>query len=125
MHHGRAAILCQNAFDRDLIADVTLDDNQRLAGNLLDTLQRRRTTLAKIIENDDLFAGVQEVNANMRTNVARAPRHQDHCRVPCRLFVLTAPCASLPGMPLNLRGAPSSTSMLLLRAQPVNFIPLT
>ena len=43
----------QYLLERVLVTNVTLDHRQGLAGNLLDPLQRYRTAVGKIVENDD------------------------------------------------------------------------
>jgi hypothetical protein len=78
MHHGLAAVFDQRAFDGRLVADITLDDNQRLAANPLNPIQRCGIAVAKIIENDDLLTRVQKVNASMRAHISSASGYQDH-----------------------------------------------
>jgi len=78
MHHSIAAIFDQRAFDGRLVADVALDDNQRLATDLLNAVQRCGIAVAEVIENNDLLTGVEKVNAGMRAHVPGASSYQDH-----------------------------------------------
>jgi len=58
VQNGRAAIFGQSAFQRDLVADITLDHNQGFATDHLNPVQRGGIAVAKIIKNDDLLASV-------------------------------------------------------------------
>src|ERR1700730_460614 len=78
MKHSLAARFDQSAFDSRLVADITLDDNQRLATDFLNAVQRCWIAVAKVVENNDLLTGVEKVNAGMRAHVPGASSYQDH-----------------------------------------------
>src|ERR1700733_10947573 len=78
MKHSLAAMFDQSAFDSRLVADITLDDNQRLATDFLNAVQRCWIAVAKVVENNDLLTGVEKVNAGMRAHVPGASSYQDH-----------------------------------------------
>ncbi len=63
MHHRFAAILRQHLLKRVLVANVTFNDRQRLAADLLDALESHQAAVGEIVEHDDLFTSSQQRNA--------------------------------------------------------------
>src|ERR1700733_416039 len=65
-----ASEFIQNLLDDGLVANIALDDRQRFLANLLNAFERRSAGVAKVIEYHDLLAGIEKLNAGVRSNIS-------------------------------------------------------
>jgi hypothetical protein len=78
MDHSRASEFAQSFLDDGLIANVAVDERQRLPANLPDAFECRSAAVGKVVEDNNLAAGIEKLNAGVRTDISGATGHQDH-----------------------------------------------
>ena len=99
VHHRPDRVPCEEHLERTAVAHVRLDKDHPPAGDALDAAHHARAAVGKVVQNHNLAAGGQQLNAGVRADVARAARYENRfihrvlsirchnaialCRVPC------------------------------------------
>jgi hypothetical protein len=58
--------------EEGFVADVSLDESGRAAGDFADALDDVARGVAQVVEHDDIVAALEKFHARMRANVAGA-----------------------------------------------------
>jgi hypothetical protein len=78
MQNLAAAEIRDGLFDGWLVADVSFHDDQGAVADRLHAFQRLPTAVAEIIQNYNILAGAQKLDANVRADIPGAPGDQYH-----------------------------------------------
>jgi hypothetical protein len=77
-------MLNQDRFESGPVTDVGLNDMQLSLANIPDAVERYRSAVSEIVNDNDFFAGVQKFDAYVRPDIPSPSRDQDHycCTAP-------------------------------------------
>src|SRR5690242_5603488 len=78
MNHRAGSALMQCCDEGGAIAGIAMDQVQLFARDALDTYERFGMTIAKIVENRNVKARVQQFNAGVRTNITGSAGNKNH-----------------------------------------------
>src|SRR3989304_9942899 len=87
MHHRPDTVPREKPLQRSAIAHVALDERDTPAGDALDAADHVCAAVGKVVQNHNLAASGQQLDAGVRADVAGAARYEDlfiHCRSPVR-----------------------------------------
>ena len=76
MHHGTDIRTSENIVKAFDIANIAMHPLRRPARELSDPVQRYIATIAEVIQHQNIVAGLNQGDAGVTANVARAPGHQ-------------------------------------------------
>src|SRR5690349_7536243 len=77
MDHCTALVLDHRRFQEIAITHVSAHRRGRNAGNALNPIENFGLTVAEIVINDDRISMIDQLDARMRADVARAARNHD------------------------------------------------
>jgi hypothetical protein len=78
MHHATAAEMRDDSFNGRLVADVSFDDGERSVADRTHTFQRLPVAVAEIIQNYNILADTQKLDADVRTDIPGTASDQYH-----------------------------------------------
>jgi hypothetical protein len=93
MHDRIYPMVLQDAIQRGAVSNVALDERGSLAGNFFDAVNDDCRAVSEVVEQNGMVAGIDQLHAGMRTNVAGSARQQygGH-RSPCRSVAERSRC---------------------------------